>query len=59
MLLAFTLGKYYAIDGSKYEGYWSDNKRSGKGTFYYADANKYRGEWKDDKRHGRGDLRSE
>lgn len=41
-------------DGSKYEGYWSDNKANGRGRLIHADGDVYEGEWKDDKAHGFG-----
>lgn len=41
-------------DGSKYEGWWRDNKANGKGRLIHADGDVYEGEWKDDKAHGQG-----
>jgi len=29
-----SIGKYYYIDGSKYEGEWRDDKKNGKGKLY-------------------------
>ena len=48
------LGKYYYVDGSKYEGEWDNNMRNGQGVQYCCDGSKYDGEWKDDKKHGKG-----
>ncbi|CAG9322820.1 unnamed protein product [Blepharisma stoltei] len=41
-------------DGSKYEGYWKNDKANGKGRLIHADGDVYDGEWKDDKAHGFG-----
>lgn len=56
-----SLGTYLSSDGSKYEGVWKSNKKSGKGTsrctlgtLQYANTEKYEGEWKNDKRDGVG-----
>lgn len=42
------------MDGTKYEGYWDDNKKNGRGALYYPNGDKYRGDWKNDKKHGKG-----
>jgi len=42
------------VDGSLYEGYWSNDKASGKGRLFHADGDVYEGEWRDDKAHGLG-----
>ena len=41
-------------DGSKYEGWWRDNKANGRGRLIHADGDVFEGEWKDDKAHGYG-----
>ena len=41
-------------DGSKYEGYWKDDKANVKGKLIHADGDVYEGEWLDDKAHGYG-----
>ena len=41
-------------DGSKYEGYWKDDKANVYGKLYHADGDIYEGEWLDDKAHGHG-----
>ena len=54
-------------DGSKYEGYWKNDKANGKGRLIHADGDVYEGilntnhlfihsigEWLDDKAHGYG-----
>lgn len=41
-------------DGSKYEGWWQNNKANGKGRLIHADGDVFEGEWKDDKAHGKG-----
>ena len=41
-------------DGSKYEGYWKENKANGKGRLIHADGDVYEGDWVDDKAHGIG-----
>ena len=56
------VGIYITLDGIKYEGNWSKNKKNGKGNFMsnrigtliYANNEKYEGEWKNDKRDGNG-----
>lgn len=40
------------LDGSRYEGYWRENKANGRGRLIHADGDVYEGEWKDDKAHG-------
>mmetsp|Transcript_35904 Transcript_35904/g.56007 ORF Transcript_35904/g.56007 Transcript_35904/m.56007 type:complete len:201 (+) Transcript_35904:142-744(+) len=40
--------------GARYEGYWVEGKRHGRGTHSYAEGGKYVGEFNDDKRHGKG-----
>jgi len=41
-------------DGSKYEGWWQDNKANGLGRLIHADGDVFEGDWKDDKAHGYG-----
>lgn len=41
-------------DGSKYEGWWKNNKANGKGRLIHADGDVFEGQWKDDKAHGFG-----
>ena len=41
-------------DGSLYEGYWKENKTTGKGRLIHADGDVYEGDWFDDKAHGFG-----
>jgi len=40
--------------GSRYEGNFSKNTKSGYGIRYYSDGKRYEGYWKMNKRHGRG-----
>ena len=42
------------IDGSRYEGYWKNDKANIKGRLYHADGDIYEGSWLDDKAHGYG-----
>lgn len=42
------------LDGSRYEGYWKNNKANGLGRLIHADGDIYEGDWKDDKAHGNG-----
>ena len=42
------------LDGSRYEGYWKNNKANGYGRLIHADGDVYEGEWKDDKADGYG-----
>ena len=42
------------MDGSKYEGYWKNDRANVKGILNHADGDKYEGEWLDDKAHGFG-----
>ena len=42
------------LDGSKYEGYWKNDKANFKGILLHADGDLYDGEWVDDKAHGYG-----
>ena len=41
-------------DGSRYEGYWENNKANGKGKLVHSDGDIYEGEWKNDKSNGYG-----
>ena len=41
-------------DGSKYEGYWREDRANVKGKLIHADGDIYEGEWLDDKAHGYG-----
>ena len=43
-------------DGSKYSGYWINDKANKKGKIVYNDGNIYEGEWLDDKHNGKGIL---
>ena len=42
------------IDGSRYEGYWVNDKANVRGKLIHADGDVYEGEWLDDKAHGYG-----
>jgi hypothetical protein len=41
-------------DGRKYDGQYSDDKKSGYGTFTWNDGRKYKGQWLKGKQHGIG-----
>lgn len=43
-------------DGSKYEGFWNNDKIDGKGRYIDCKGNYYEGEWKDGKANGQGTL---
>lgn len=43
-------------NGSKYEGYKSNNMRNGKGKFFYQEGSFYDGDWKNNNMHGNGKL---
>lgn len=43
-------------ENGKYEGYYKDGKRNGKGTYTWSDGEKYTGQWKDGYMHGKGVL---
>jgi hypothetical protein len=42
------------MDGSRYEGYWKNDRANVKGILYHADGDVYDGEWLQDKAHGYG-----
>lgn len=42
------------IDGSRYEGYWKEDKANIQGKLTHADGDTYEGQWLDDKAHGVG-----
>ena len=42
------------LDGSKYEGYWKNDKANEKGKLTHADGDIYEGQWLDDKAQGYG-----
>lgn len=39
-------------DGSRYDGYWMNDKANGQGRLIHADGDMYNGTWIDDKAHG-------
>ncbi|CAG9318571.1 unnamed protein product [Blepharisma stoltei] len=41
-------------DGSRYDGFWLNDKANLKGRLIHGDGDVYEGEWKDDKAHGFG-----
>ena len=43
-------------DGSKFEGFWFDDKAKGYGRFILADGDVYQGSWVGDKAHGEGEY---
>ena len=47
-------GVQFWADGSKYEGFWKNDKANGRGRLIHSDGDVYEGEWKDDKSHGYG-----
>ncbi len=47
-------GIYTWDTGERYEGYWKNSMRNGKGTNYFANGAEYTGNWKDDKKNGYG-----
>lgn len=42
------------LDGSKYEGYWKNDKANIRGKLIHADGDEYEGEWLEDKADGYG-----
>ena len=47
-------GILFLRSGSRYEGYWKEDKRNGRGRLIDAKGDMYEGEWKDDLKHGNG-----
>ena len=47
-------GIFLWADGSKYTGYWQEDKASGIGRLIHADGDVYEGQWKNGKREGKG-----
>eukprot|EP00831_Metopus_contortus_P047076 TRINITY_DN378_c0_g1_i2.p1 TRINITY_DN378_c0_g1~~TRINITY_DN378_c0_g1_i2.p1 ORF type:complete len:205 (-),score=55.59 TRINITY_DN378_c0_g1_i2:130-744(-) len=41
-------------DGSRYDGFWKNNRANGRGRLLHADGDVYEGTWLDDKAHGTG-----
>jgi hypothetical protein len=41
-------------DGSRYDGYWRNDRANGPGRLIHADGDVYQGDWEDDKAHGWG-----
>ena len=41
--------KTYKLTDEKYDGFWKNNLRNGKGTYIYKNGDKLECEWKDDK----------
>ena len=50
-------GKLIYIDGTCYEGNFTNGKREGYGQQRYKDGSVYTGEWKNDMRSGEGEIR--
>uniref|UniRef100_K3WS49 MORN repeat-containing protein 3 n=1 Tax=Globisporangium ultimum (strain ATCC 200006 / CBS 805.95 / DAOM BR144) TaxID=431595 RepID=K3WS49_GLOUD len=51
------LGTFFHEDGSRYEGFWANNKREGDGRMLYgSDRSVYEGQWSGNVRSGRGTL---
>jgi hypothetical protein len=40
--------------GDKYEGYWVNGRREGKGTMLWSSGERYEGEWVQGKKEGKG-----
>ena len=49
-------GKITWKDGSSYEGFFENDKFSGKGKYNWGNQREYEGEWKDGKMNGKGKL---
>lgn len=47
-------GVYEWLSGAKYEGYWKNNKKEGKGKKIFDNGDVYIGDWINDKAHGYG-----
>ena len=47
-------GVFIWEDGSKYSGYWKNDKANGRGRLIHNDGDVYEGEWLNDKAHGKG-----
>lgn len=47
-------GKFYFLNGEKYEGMWSNGKFHGIGRYYWVNGMKYYGEFKNDEMEGYG-----
>ena len=47
-------GKLHNVDGSFYDGNWTNGMKCGKGVNYYSNGDRYQGDWFHNKRHGRG-----
>jgi hypothetical protein len=41
-------------DGTRYEGWWGQDKANGNGKLAHADGDVYEGDWAADKAHGQG-----
>ena len=50
----FYLPNFFRPDGSKYEGYYNEGKKQGKGTYQWRDGSYYYGDWVDNKITGKG-----
>ncbi len=49
-------GIYYFLNGDRYEGDYSLDRREGYGTYFWASGDRYVGQWFNDKRNGFGVL---
>ena len=41
-------------NGDRYEGYYVDDKKHGKGIYYFINGDQYEGDYVNDKKHGKG-----
>ena len=47
-------GRYWALDGSTFDGHWKQNKKDGFGILNFSDGASYVGQWKAALKHGHG-----
>ena len=48
------LGIYLFANGDKYDGYWKEGKKEGKGNHHYKNGDKFEGDYHEDVKSGNG-----
>lgn len=53
-IIIILVGVLSYANSDRYDGYWKNGKKDGKGNFHYANGDKYEGDFKEDVKCGNG-----